>query len=115
MDKKTKIYAIVSTALFFLIYFGYKHFQDESTTDSIIGKWKSKEKDKGNFTFKFGDNKVVEINNGEETLKMNYAIDKETLKLFEDTSNLKVYSYKIIGESLSLSEKGDTLVFYKLD
>jgi hypothetical protein len=114
MDKKTKIYAIISTLLFFLIYFGYKHFQEESTNNSIIGKWESKEKGKENFTFKFDENKVVEINNGEETLKMNYKIDKETLRLLKDTSNLKVYYYKIVGESLSLSEKGDTLIFYKL-
>jgi hypothetical protein len=114
MDKKTKIYAIVSSALFFLIYFGYKHFREESFANSIIGKWESKEIGNENFTFKFYENNNVEINNGKETLRMNYKIDKETLEIFEDTSNLKVYSYKIIGQSLSLSEKGDTLMFYKL-
>lgn len=43
MDKKTRQFSIVSTIIFLILYFGYKHFKEESYNSKILGKWESKE------------------------------------------------------------------------
>jgi hypothetical protein len=115
MDKKTKIYAIITTLIFFLIYFGIKHFQESSKEKSIIGKWESEKMNKENYNFKFNTDNTVEINNNTTTLRMNYNLDNKSLMLIDSEKVVKTYSYNIKNEILSLSEKGDTLNFQRVE
>lgn len=113
MDKKTKIYAIVSTILFFILYFGIKHFQESNFEQDIIGVWESKESNGANFTFTFKKDKTLEIFNGDSTIEMNYKINNKLIELVENELIIKSYQYTIENDTLVLSEKGDKLSFLK--
>ncbi|WP_162628081.1 hypothetical protein [Arcticibacterium luteifluviistationis] len=113
MDKKTRIYTLLSTSLFILFYFGIKHFQEINFESEIIGVWESKALNQEKFSFNFKDNKVVEIYNGDLLLEMNYSIGDVLIELIENDLVIKTYQYEIDGSVLTLEEKGDKLNFYK--
>ena len=115
MDKKTRIYAIISTILFILMYFGIKHFREESNYEkAILGQWRSNETNGENFTFVFLENSMVEITNGNDILKMQYQINRNRLKIIDNKVTNQNYLYKIEKEELILSTEGDSLIFYKV-
>jgi len=116
MSKKNKIYTVVSTIIFILIYFGIKHYREGSDyKEAILGEWESNEANGGNFSFTFLRNNTVEISNGDTILKIEYQINQSKLKLIENEKVKKDYLYKIESEKLILSEKGDDLIFRKVD
>lgn len=116
MGKRSKIYAIVSAIIFILVYFGIKHYREESDyKKAVLGEWESNETNGENFSFTFLKNDTVEISNGDTILKMQYQINQSRLKLIESKEVKKDYLYKIGSEKLILSEKGDDLIFYKVN
>lgn len=115
MDKKTRIYVILSAIIFILIYFGIKHFREKSNYEkTILGQWQSSENIGENFTFIFLDNGTVEIHNGNDILKMQYQINSKRLKFLDNKVIKQSYLYRVENEKLMLSTEGDSLIFYKV-
>lgn len=113
MDKKTRQFSIVSTIIFLILYFGYKHFKEESSNSKILGKWERKEVKGGNYIFNFFKNDSIKIQKDNSNLKMKYEVSENNLKLIDNGTIRNEYKYYIRNSKLTLIQNGDSLMFQK--
>ncbi|MBK6976988.1 MAG: hypothetical protein IPH28_07565 [Cytophagaceae bacterium] len=109
MDKKTKVFSIVSTIIFFTIYFGRKHLAE----NMLVGKWATKSTVSETFSLNFMDNDSVVISKNSEKLSKKYLILENNRLVLENETDIKEYNYLIQNQKLFLIEKGDTLTFLR--
>ncbi len=113
MDKKTKQFSIVSTILFFILYFAYKHFKEENTNSEILGQWESEESKGNNFIFNFSKNDSIVMKKENSLIKLKYEVSENNLKLIEDGISVNEYKFTLKDKKLILIQNKDSLVFYK--
>ena len=109
MDKKTKVYSVISTIIFFTIYFGIKHLAE----NKLAGKWATKSTGSETFSLNFMDNDSVVIIKNSEKLSMKYLILENNRLVLENETDIKEYNFLIQNQKLFLIEKGDTLTFLR--
>ncbi|MCP9755235.1 hypothetical protein EGI26_08725 [Lacihabitans sp. CCS-44] len=113
MDKKTNQFSIISTFLFIILYFGYKHFKEENINSEILGQWESEESKGDNFIFNFLKNDSMIMKKENSLIKLKYEVSENNLRLIEEGISANEYKFTLNDKKLILIQNKDSLVFYK--
>ncbi len=104
---------IVSTIVFMILYFGYKHFREEYFKSEILGNWESKELQGGNYVFSIFKNDSILIQKDKSKVKMKYEVSGSNLKLIDNKIIRNEYKFNVRNNKLTLIQNGDSLIFQR--
>ncbi len=113
MNTKTKKFTVISTILFIIICFVYKHLK-EPIKPKLEGTWITKDTVEDNYKLNFFTKDSLELSQGNERLILSYSLESNELKLLKDGSLNKFYLYKQEGDTLLLKNTDDELMLFKV-